>query len=93
MTLTDLHALFSQDAQRGLMLVMRCPLGCRKHGVGVPVTVGKDEPGRWNITSQDLDTLTATPSILNSWPKETPAEDRCPYHFNIVKGQILNCPS
>lgn len=90
MKLTDLDAGFLEHPTRGLMLVMRCPL-CQKHHVGVPVTAGIKQPNRWKVDSKDLTTLTLEPSILAAWPKETPAQDRCPYHFKIEKGEIVNC--
>lgn len=90
MKLTDLHGGFIQDPEKGLMLALRCPL-CEKHHVGVPVTVGQKVIGRWKVTSMDINTLTLEPSVLHNWPKETPAELKCQYHFNVTNGEVINC--
>lgn len=90
MSIIDLDAGFVHSQDRGLMLILRCPL-CGKHHVGIPVTVGIRQPGRWMITSKDLATLSVDPSILHAWNKEVKPEDRCPYHFRIVKGNVVLC--
>jgi hypothetical protein len=90
MRLTDLHPGFLQHPERGLMLVMRCPL-CGNHGVGVPVTIGVKEEKRWMITSKEFVTLTMAPSVRAAWSDQIPEKDRCPYHFRIENGEIVNC--
>lgn len=90
MRLVDLEPAFIENSPQGLFITLLCPR-CGNHHVGVPVTVGKKEEGRWNISSTDFNTLTLDPSILQNWGKDVPEDQRCPYHFRIVSGEIIQC--
>jgi len=92
MRLVDLDPGFVHHDEKGMMLILRCPT-CGKHHVGAPVTVtyGQAPPGRWKITSEDFNTLTMEPSVLHCWNDKTPVPDRCPYHFRILNGEIIQC--
>jgi hypothetical protein len=90
MRLVELDPAFVQGDPRGLFITLLCPT-CGKHHVGVPVRVGVKEPGYWMISSQDFNTLTLEPSILHNWNAEVPVDQRCPYHFRILNGEIIQC--
>lgn len=90
MRLVDLDPAFIENSGNGLFITLLCPT-CGNHHVGVPVTVGKKEEGRWKISSQDFNTLSLEPSILNNWGEGVPKDQRCPYHFKIDNGEIVQC--
>jgi hypothetical protein len=83
--LTELDPGFMNHPESGLMLLFRCPK-CNSHHIGVPVTVGIKQPGRWMITTRDFETLTAVPSLRYADP---PTKDTCLYHVSIKNGEII----
>lgn len=90
MRLVDLDPGFVEGDSRGLFLAMLCPT-CGRHHVGVPVRIGVKQDGYWMINTMDFNTLTLEPSILHCWNDKTPEADRCPYHFRIANGEIIQC--
>lgn len=90
MRLVDLDPAFVEGDPRGMVLCLLCPT-CGKHHVGVPVIVGPKTPGKWAINCTDFNTLTLEPSILHNWGDDIPEDQRCPYHFRIENGNIIQC--
>lgn len=86
MRLVDLEPKFMNHPEKGRMLMMVCPK-CGNHHVGVPVTVGVKQDGRWKVSSEDYATLTLEPSILHA---SNPQSGECLFHFSIVSGQIID---
>lgn len=86
MRLVDLDPAFAVCPDQSRMLTLMCPK-CGAHHVGVPITIGVKEEGRWKVSSEDFNTLTVEPSILH---RSNPLPGECLFHFSIVNGQIID---
>lgn len=83
MKLADLHPHFTQEAGEKV-LVFDCPKHCdmfgSSHSFRIPVGT---QSYAWKIDSEDFNTLTLRPSVLDSTPGGS-----CGIHFYITKGEI-----
>jgi len=88
MKLTDLNPHFTHEGETKV-LVFECPKHCNMfghcHSFRIPVTLGETTkiPPVWNIDSEDLNTLTMRPSVL-----DMTKNGKCGVHFYITKGEI-----
>jgi len=102
MKLTDLNprwigrdGTFTPDASDGgCGVAFDCP-GCRKHTIAVhfdkPLDGGRARSTRsWDRTGETFDTLTLTPSILESISNGAGALIEC-WHGFVTNGEIVTC--